>query len=133
MCPSPNAHIRGIETLRIDALSAFVSDLKRIPAVMKCQPGVSCQNIRVGNIGKGVCHGRSFLRRLSFVTFEAFARSDVFLPGWHERVDRIEILWPSGKTETLRDLQADHFFVVKGRGNCSSGTPNATPDIEALT
>ena len=33
--------------------------------------------------------------------------------GAHKRVDRIEILWPSGKTETLRDLQADHFFVVK--------------------
>jgi enediyne biosynthesis protein E4 len=33
--------------------------------------------------------------------------------GTHERVDRIEIRWPSGKTETLTDLQADHFFAVK--------------------
>ena len=33
--------------------------------------------------------------------------------GTHERADRVEILWPSGKTETLTDLQADHFFAVK--------------------
>jgi len=33
--------------------------------------------------------------------------------GAHERVDRIEILWPSGKTETLTDLQADRFLAVR--------------------
>jgi enediyne biosynthesis protein E4 len=33
--------------------------------------------------------------------------------GAHERIDRVEILWPSGKRETLTDLQADHFFAVK--------------------
>lgn len=31
----------------------------------------------------------------------------------HEHADRVEIVWPSGKRETLTDLQADHFFAVK--------------------
>lgn len=30
--------------------------------------------------------------------------------GTHERADRAEILWPSGKTETLTNLPADLFF-----------------------
>ena len=33
--------------------------------------------------------------------------------GSHERVDRVDILWPSGKTETLTSLAADHFYAVK--------------------
>lgn len=33
--------------------------------------------------------------------------------GAHKRVDRAEILWPSGKTETLTNLPADHFFAAK--------------------
>jgi hypothetical protein len=33
--------------------------------------------------------------------------------GSHERLDRVDILWPSGKTETLTNLAADHFYVVK--------------------
>jgi enediyne biosynthesis protein E4 len=33
--------------------------------------------------------------------------------GSHERLDRAEILWPSGKTETLTGLVADQFYAVK--------------------
>jgi enediyne biosynthesis protein E4 len=33
--------------------------------------------------------------------------------GSHDRVDRVEILWPSGKTETLNNLAADRFYAVK--------------------
>jgi enediyne biosynthesis protein E4 len=33
--------------------------------------------------------------------------------GSHDRVDRVEILWPSGKTETLNNLSADRFYAVK--------------------
>ena len=37
--------------------------------------------------------------------------------GRRERVDKVEILWPSGKIETLTDLAADHFYNVKeGQG-----------------
>jgi len=31
----------------------------------------------------------------------------------HERLDRVEILWPSGKTETISNLAADRFYTVK--------------------
>jgi hypothetical protein len=31
----------------------------------------------------------------------------------HERLDRVEILWPSGKTEIVNNLAADHFYAVK--------------------
>ena len=33
--------------------------------------------------------------------------------GSHERLERVDILWPSGKTETLTNLAADHFYAVK--------------------
>jgi len=29
------------------------------------------------------------------------------------KVDRLEIRWPSGRTEVLSDLAANHFYVVK--------------------
>lgn len=35
--------------------------------------------------------------------------------GAHERVDRAKILWHSGKTETLTNLPADHFFAAKAK------------------
>ena len=31
----------------------------------------------------------------------------------HDRLDRVEILWPSGKTETINNLAADHIYSVK--------------------
>jgi enediyne biosynthesis protein E4 len=37
--------------------------------------------------------------------------------GNHDRVDRVEIAWPSGKKETILNLAADHFYKVKeGQG-----------------
>jgi len=33
--------------------------------------------------------------------------------GSRDRVDRVEILWPSGKTEILSNLAADRFYAVK--------------------
>jgi enediyne biosynthesis protein E4 len=33
--------------------------------------------------------------------------------GSQDRVDRVEILWPSGKTETLNNLSADRFYTVR--------------------
>ena len=35
----------------------------------------------------------------------------------HEKVDKLEIFWPSGKIETLTNLGADHFYLLKeGQG-----------------
>jgi hypothetical protein len=35
----------------------------------------------------------------------------------HEAVDKLEIFWPSGRVETLTNLKADHFYLVKeGQG-----------------
>ena len=37
--------------------------------------------------------------------------------GNHEHLDRAEILWPDGKKETLTNLAADRFYVVReGQG-----------------
>jgi hypothetical protein len=33
--------------------------------------------------------------------------------GSHDRLDRVEILWPSGKTEILNNLAADRLYAVK--------------------
>ena len=33
--------------------------------------------------------------------------------GNHEKVDKLEIYWPSGKVETLTNLGADHFYTLK--------------------
>jgi len=33
--------------------------------------------------------------------------------GSHERLDRVEVLWPSGKNETISNLAADRFYAVK--------------------
>ena len=35
----------------------------------------------------------------------------------HEKVDKVEIFWPSGKVETLTNVGADHFYILKeGQG-----------------
>lgn len=37
--------------------------------------------------------------------------------GQHDRVDRLEILWPAGETETIASLSADKFYCIEeGRG-----------------
>jgi hypothetical protein len=41
--------------------------------------------------------------------------------GAHDRVDKVEIVWPNGKVETLTNLSADRFYRVKeGNGVVSS-------------
>lgn len=43
--------------------------------------------------------------------------------GKSDHVDRVEILWPNGYRETLRNLSADRFYVVReGQGIVSSKT-----------
>ena len=47
--------------------------------------------------------------------------------GDHQRLDRAEILWPNGKKETLTNLSADRFYVVReGEGVVSSKSPEGT-------
>jgi hypothetical protein len=44
--------------------------------------------------------------------------------GSHENVDRIEVLWPDGKNETLTALAADRHYVVReGQGVVSDSKP----------
>lgn len=44
--------------------------------------------------------------------------------GSHERLDQAEILWPNGKKETLTNLAADRFYVVReGQGVVSNKLP----------
>jgi enediyne biosynthesis protein E4 len=51
--------------------------------------------------------------------------------GGHEKVDKLEVFWPSGKVETLTNVVADHFYILKeGEGisparNGSAGKPGA--------
>ena len=33
--------------------------------------------------------------------------------GSHDHVDRVEVLWPSGKTESITNLAADRFYAIK--------------------
>jgi hypothetical protein len=49
--------------------------------------------------------------------------------GAAEKVDKVEIRWPSGKTEALENLAADHFYYVKeGEGLISQ--VNARPSAQ---
>ncbi|MGB6830416.1 MAG: CRTAC1 family protein [Terracidiphilus sp.] len=44
--------------------------------------------------------------------------------GDHQKVDKTEVYWPSGKVETLTNLVADRFYVVReGAGVISSAAP----------
>jgi enediyne biosynthesis protein E4 len=43
----------------------------------------------------------------------------------HDHVDKAEIVWPSGKVETLTSLAADRFYKIKeGQGIVSSEGPS---------
>jgi hypothetical protein len=33
--------------------------------------------------------------------------------GLNDRVEKVEVLWPNGKTETLTNLVADRFYTVR--------------------
>ncbi len=47
-----------------------------------------------------------------------------FGPGSNESIDKAEILWPDGKTETLSDLATDHFYTIRrGKGVVVSEPP----------
>ena len=46
--------------------------------------------------------------------------------GEHLSVDKAEVMWPSGKVETLTNLAADRFYVVReGAGVVTSRTPDS--------
>jgi hypothetical protein len=46
--------------------------------------------------------------------------------GSHERLDKAQVIWPDGKVETLTNLAADHFYIVReGAGVTSSKSPDA--------
>jgi enediyne biosynthesis protein E4 len=44
----------------------------------------------------------------------------------HDRVDKAEVTWPSGKVETLTNLVADRFYKVK-EGQGVVGTVGSAP------
>ena len=48
--------------------------------------------------------------------------------GSHERIDKVEIVWPNGKVEVLKNLAADRFYSVReGAGVTSSAPPQPAP------
>jgi hypothetical protein len=50
--------------------------------------------------------------------------------GAHDHLDRAEILWPNGEKETLTNLAADQFYVVReGKGVVSTKPPQPAPKI----
>ena len=50
--------------------------------------------------------------------------------GNHARVDQAEVLWPDGTKETLTNLAADRFYVVRqGMGIVSSKPPEHVPNL----
>ena len=50
--------------------------------------------------------------------------------GNHDRVDQAEVMWPDGKKETLTNLAADRFYIVReGVGIVSSNPPEHVPNL----
>ena len=46
--------------------------------------------------------------------------------GEHKRIDKATILWPNGRVETLTNLIADHFYIVReGAGVVSDKLPES--------
>ena len=43
--------------------------------------------------------------------------------GGHEKVDKLEVFWPSGKVEMLTNVGANHFYVLK-EGEGALPVPN---------
>jgi hypothetical protein len=46
--------------------------------------------------------------------------------GTHDHLDKAEIVWPGGRVETLTNLAADRFYLVKEGQGVISSTPQAT-------
>jgi enediyne biosynthesis protein E4 len=54
--------------------------------------------------------------------------------GKHERVDTVKVTWPGGRVETLTNLLADRFYVVReGEGVVSSSHPAEPANPDRLT
>jgi enediyne biosynthesis protein E4 len=52
--------------------------------------------------------------------------------GNHDHVDKVEILWPSGKKQELSQLASDHFYTVReGEGVIASTAPVPLDSIKA--
>jgi hypothetical protein len=50
--------------------------------------------------------------------------------GTHDHIDKAEIVWPSGKVETLTNVAADHFYYVKeGQGIVAREFSRSAPPI----
>jgi enediyne biosynthesis protein E4 len=50
--------------------------------------------------------------------------------GSHAVVDAAEVSWPDGKKETLTDLAADRFYVVReGKGVISTKPPDHSTNL----
>jgi enediyne biosynthesis protein E4 len=47
--------------------------------------------------------------------------------GAHERVDKAEVIWPSGKVEILTNLAVDRFYKLKEGQGVISADPPAHP------
>jgi len=48
----------------------------------------------------------------------------------HEIIDRIEVLWPDGRKETLPHMAADRYYVVReGQGVVSDSKPQQLPNL----
>jgi hypothetical protein len=47
--------------------------------------------------------------------------------GAADKVERLEIRWPSGASETIQNIAADHFYAIKeGSGISQPGTAPST-------
>jgi hypothetical protein len=46
--------------------------------------------------------------------------------GEHQRVDKVEVLWPGGKAETLTNLAADRFYTVRENAGVMSVIDSST-------
>jgi hypothetical protein len=49
--------------------------------------------------------------------------------GSHERLDRADIIWPGGKVETLTNLAADRFYIVREGSGVVSSKPSEAGKI----
>jgi enediyne biosynthesis protein E4 len=64
---------------------------------------------------------------LLFLCTSAVLQNDLRLHfgiGSHERFDKAEIIWPSGMVETLGNLEADRFYVVREGAGVVSTKPS---------
>jgi enediyne biosynthesis protein E4 len=47
--------------------------------------------------------------------------------GDHDHVDKMEVIWPSGKVETLSNLASDHFYLVREGAGVATVKPAEAP------